>query len=611
MIVNSICGLPASMLRWTAALGVVCSMLLVPHAQAASLEPAVIEPSKTGDPGTAHAFVDRSGVLETRDGLTLRLTTDLGSVRILSLDATTAPVVRYTVRIETDIRAPLAQRLLDNYALRANANSRGVEINGTLPSLNARGSAPGAQFWVQFEVTVPRGYNVEVKTGAGDIETQDVGGAANLFTMGGNIRTGRIGVAGVRLPSSGHVLAKLETQGGHIQVTDVAGDLNAITGGGHINVGNIVGSASLRSGGGHIRAAQIGGRSELETDGGNITVGHAESYVNVRTGGGQIDFGEVRGSVHAQTGGGGIRIMYVSGPMEVESSAGSICLTRVAGAVQAATADGTITAWINPSGGPDSGPGGGPNNLPGAASVHPATVQLAGASQLASGNGDIVVFLPRNLAVNMDALVTQGGEHHIDADPALHLSFQTEKSNSAGPVHAIGVLNGGGIPLKLRTSAGKIRLQFLDSEPSLRESRIREQQERLRVVEPVEPTPVLMEGATPEAKTDWLESWIDRFEVALTGGLGGDPGDFQKRLVFSPHPSYPALAQRAGIQGIVRLQVRATKDGCIEVQKLLEGEPVLAAAAIVAVKQWRAKPAWIKGKQIEVVSTVSFNFQLH
>lgn len=594
MIVNSICGLPASMLRWTAALGVVCTMLLIPHVQAARLEPALIEPSKTGDPGTPHVFVDRSGVLETKDGLTLRLTTDLGSVRILSLDATAAPVVRYTVHIETDIRAPLAQRLLDNYVLRAKADSAGVEINGTLPGLNARGSAPSAQFWVQFEVTLPRGYNVEVKTGAGDIETQDVGGAANLFTMGGNIRTGRIGVAGMRLPSSGHVLAKLETQGGHIQVTDVAGDLNAVTGGGHINVGNIVGSASLRSGGGHIRAAQIGGRSELETDGGNITVGHAESFVNVRTGGGQIDFGEVRGSVRAQTGGGGIRIMYVSGPMEVESSAGSICLTRVAGAVRAATAGGSITAWINP----DAPAGGGP-------------VRLDGTSQLASGNGDIIVFLPRNLAANIEAMVAKGGEHRIEADPALHLVIQMVQANGADSVHATGVLNGGGAPLRLRTATGKIRLQFLDSEPSLRESRIREQQERLRVIEPAEPTLALMEGATPDAKTDWLESWIDRFEVALTGGLREDTEDFQKRLVFSPHPSYPALAQRAGIQGIVRLQVRATKDGRIEVQKLLEGEPVLADAAIVAVKQWRAKPASIKGKQIEVVSTVSFNFQLH
>jgi outer membrane biosynthesis protein TonB len=43
---------------------------------------------------------------------------------------------------------------------------------------------------------------------------------------------------------------------------------------------------------------------------------------------------------------------------------------------------------------------------------------------------------------------------------------------------------------------------------------------------------------------------------------------------------------------------------------LLQGEPVLADAAIAAVKQWRGKPAWINGKQVEVISTVTFNFQL-
>ncbi|HXM91599.1 MAG TPA: energy transducer TonB, partial [Candidatus Dormibacteraeota bacterium] len=352
------------------------------------------------------------------------------------------------------------------------------------------------------------------------------------------------------------------------------------------------------------------------TEGGNITVGKAGNFVQVKTGGGQIDFGEVRGSVHAQTGGGGIRIMYVAGPMEVESSGGSICLTRVAGAVQAATADGTITAWINPSSGPDSGPGGGPSNLPGAASVHPATVQLAGASQLASGNGDIVVFLPRNLAVNIDALVTKGGEHHIEADPALHLSFQTEKSNSAGPVHAIGVLNGGGIPLKLRTSAGKIRLQFLDSDPSLRESRIREQQERLRIVEvaqPVPPGPPVPPQTQQQvdSQTDWLESWLGKLEIAVTGGLREDADDFRNRLTYSPHPVYPELAQRVGIQGVVKLQVRVLKDGRVEVVKVLQGEPALREAAITAVKQWRGKPAWINGKEVEVVSTVTFNFQLN
>src|ERR1700675_3969087 len=360
---------------------------------AAELEP--LEHTKPGEPVTPHAFDQRTGVLETQDGLTLKLSADLGSVRIITLEAGAAPVVRYTVRIETDARAPQAQALLDKYVLRAKATGAGVEIEGALPPQVARAAASGAQFWVQFEIAVPAGYSLDVNTEAGDIETQDVGGTATLITQGGNIRTGRMGVG--RMQNAAHHMhgdnagnsprgsSTLRTEGGHIQVLDVAGNLNVFTGGGHINVGNVTGDAALRSGGGHIRAGTIGGRADLDTDGGNITVGHAGSFVNVRTGGGQIDFGEVRGSVHAQTGGGGIRIMYVAGSMEVESSGGSICLTRVAGAVQAATADGTITAWINPlsgpsSGplsGPDSGPGGGLNSMSGAGNANAGTVQRA------------------------------------------------------------------------------------------------------------------------------------------------------------------------------------------------------------------------------------------
>ena len=611
---------------WVCGLAIIFFVAVFAIRSRAAVELDPLEHTKSGDPVTPHAFDQRTGVLETQDGLTLRLNADLGSVRIVTLEAGAAPAVRYTVHIETDARAPQAQALLDKYVLRAKATPAGVEIEGALPPQAARAAASGAQFWVQFEIAVPAGYSLDVNTGAGDIETQDIGGPATLITQGGNIRTGRIGIGGMQnaarhthdanAGNSARSSSKLRTEGGHIQVLDVAGNLNVFTGGGHINVGNVTGDVALRSGGGHIRAGTIDGRADLDTDGGNITVGHAGSFVNVRTGGGQIDFGEVRGSVHAQTGGGGIRIMYVAGPMEVESSGGSICLTRVAGAVQAATADGTITAWINPSSGPDNGTGGAPSNLPGGASAHPMIVQLAGASQLASGNGDIIVFLPRNLAANIDALVAKGGEHRIEADPALHLSFQTAESNGAGPVHAVGVLNGGGIPLKLRTSAGKIRLQFLDSDPSLRESRIREQQERLRVVDVAQPTPPAspappQTAQQADSQRDWLESWMGRLEVAVTGGLREDADDFRNRLTYSPHPVYPELAQRVGIQGVVKLQVRVQKDGHVEVLKLVQGEPVLAEAAITAVKLWRGKPAWINGKQVEVVSTVTFNFQLN
>jgi len=583
-------------------------VLLAPSMTSGTREPGapVSELTKPGEPTQPRVSANRTGSLQTSDGLTLRLTTDLGSVKIIPLENGSAPVVRYAVHIETDARAPLAQHLLDHYSLNAKSTTAGVEITGNLPPQSAHLS--GAQIWVQFEIDVPRNYSVEVKTEAGDIETGDIGGIATLTTQGGNIRAGHIGagIGNMRNAATDRLVARLETEGGHIQVQDVGGDLRAFTAGGHINAGNIAGDASLRSGGGHIRAGQIGGRADLQTDGGNITVVQAGSLVSVRTGGGQIDFGEVRGSVRAQTGGGGIRIMYVSGPMEVESSAGSICLTRVAGTVRAATAGGTITAWINPDA-PSSG----------------GTVHLPGLSQLTSGNGDIVVFLPRNLAADIDAVVESGGERRIEADPALALQIQNRGN---GPVHAMGALNGGGPPLKLRTTAGKIRLQFLDSEIALRQSLIREQKERLmdrlnsgqftpagfekqQPWNETEPAPVPARGA--EDRGDWIDRWLNTLETTFLGAIREDPDELQRHLVSAPPPAYPEIARRAGVQGIVRLQVHAMKDGRIEVDKILSGSPTLADAAIAAVKQWRVRPFSTGGKPVDVISTVTFNFQLH
>jgi TonB family protein len=570
----------------------------------AALAPTLVEPTRTGDPAPPRISAERSGLLPTKDAQTLRFTTDLGSVRIVPLDPGAAPVVRYLAHLEADPRASQAQELLKQYSLRAKATSSGVEITGALPAPLARVAA-GAQFWIHYVIAVPPGFTVEVSTGAGDIETQDIGGTANLVTQGGNIRTGRIGFRPGSGVSAGHAVAKLRTEGGHIWVADVAGDVNAFTAGGHISAGDISGEATLYSGGGHIHAEHIGGRAQLDTVGGNISVGQAGSLVSVRTGGGQIDFGEVHGSVRAQTAGGGIRVMYVSGPMEVESSGGSICLTRVAGSVRAATGNGTITAWINP----DTTSSGG-------------AVMLPGASQLSSGAGDIVVFLPRNLVATLEATIESGGEHHIEADSGIPLNVQSPAGNGSGAVHATGLLNGGGELLKLRTTAGKIRLHFLDSQIALRESLIRDQKERLAerfddggflpVNNPMgTPNPPPVEFSRSETKGDWLDTMVDRVEAAFLGGVREDPDDFKKRITYSPHPEYPSIARRAGIQGVVLLQVRVGKDGHVEVEKLIEGQPALADAAMAAVKQWRAKPEWSNGKPVDVISTVSFKFQLH
>jgi TonB family protein len=489
---------------------------------------------------------------------------------------------------------PVAHALLQKYVLTAKETPNGVSLVGRLPQLRSIINR-NAQYWVQFQVSVPANFGVEVSTGAGDIETSDLAGRVLLETQGGNIRTGRLGFGPYQSLSVERYAAKLETQGGHITVLDVAGDLDAFTAGGHIQAGNIAGGAKLRSGGGHIRAGQIGGEAHLETEGGNIAVGEAGSYVSVRTGGGQIDFGEVHGSVHAQTGGGGIRVMYVAGPMEVETSGGNICLTHVANTLRAATGNGTITAWIAPDS-PDP--------------KHP--VRLPGASQLSSSTGDIVVFLPRNIMATIDATVDNGGAQRIEADPSLPLNLQTRPE---GSLHAYGALNGGGAVLKLHTTAGKIRLQYLDTETTLRQSMVDEEKERLVSVGFPKGAgtaePPASGGLTPEEKADWVDQWIDWLESKFMGGMREDAEEFKKRLIASPAPEYPQLARKAGLQGVVRMQVRVKTDGSLSVDKIIEGEPALADAATSAIRQWRARPGQLGDKKVDVITTVTFNFQLH
>jgi TonB family protein len=600
------------------------------HAAVAANDPIVVfaQPGKAVDPPGIHLGKDLNGVLRTGENLTLRLNTDLGSVRIVPLEKGVAPAVRYTVHIETDAKEPLASQLLGHYTLTAKSTPAGIEITGNLPQQQAR-AANSAQFWVHFEVAVPASFGLDINTGGGDIVTPDVGGPTSLVTEGGNIVTGRLSTnlaaakdkRGAHASARGvaHDAAKLQTQGGHIQVEGAAGDLSAFTAGGHINTGYIHGEANLHSGGGHIRSAGIGGKAELATEGGNITVGKAGNFVAVKTGGGQIDFGEVRGSVHAQTGGGGIRVMYVSGPMDVESSGGSICLTRVSGAVRAETGSGTITAWINPEA-VEHGGGAGWGN--GSGSGMASSVTLSGASQLTSGAGDIIVFLPRNLAANIEAIVEHGGEHRIEADPALALQIAKSVPGN-GPLKAMASLNGGGPVLKLKTTGGKIKLQYLESETALWDSMMRDQKARMErdlTMLPVadremqwmdnfpatqpEPEP------KPERPSQLSGNWLDELENRVLGGVREDGDQFQKRIMSAPHPAYPELARKAGIEGTVKLQVRMTQDGRIEVIKLVEGDTVLADAAIAAVKQWRGKPVWMNGKPINVISTVSFEFHL-
>jgi periplasmic protein TonB len=81
-------------------------------------------------------------------------------------------------------------------------------------------------------------------------------------------------------------------------------------------------------------------------------------------------------------------------------------------------------------------------------------------------------------------------------------------------------------------------------------------------------------------------------------------------LIHDVSPIYPPVAGRARIEGTVVLLAVIAKDGTVREVRVESGLPVLAQAAINAVKQWRYKPYLLNGEPIEVDSQITINFTL-
>ncbi|MGA7078205.1 MAG: energy transducer TonB [Terriglobales bacterium] len=81
-------------------------------------------------------------------------------------------------------------------------------------------------------------------------------------------------------------------------------------------------------------------------------------------------------------------------------------------------------------------------------------------------------------------------------------------------------------------------------------------------------------------------------------------------LIKKVAPRYPDDAKQAGVQGRVVLQALIDKNGDIQSLTLVSGHPMLAPAAIEAVKKWKYKPYLLEGKPVSVETQIIVNFSL-
>jgi protein TonB len=84
----------------------------------------------------------------------------------------------------------------------------------------------------------------------------------------------------------------------------------------------------------------------------------------------------------------------------------------------------------------------------------------------------------------------------------------------------------------------------------------------------------------------------------------------EANLIHDVTPTYPPEAGRARIEGKVVLLAVIGKDGRVQDVRVESGLPILAQAAMDAVKQWCYRPYLLNGEPVEVDSRITINFTL-
>jgi DUF4097 and DUF4098 domain-containing protein YvlB len=272
-----------------------------------------------------------------------------------------------------------------------------------------------------FVINVPRSLQfAKIETGGGSVNTTGIAGRVELESGGGNIHVDDIG---------SEVL--VETGGGTIEVGSVEGDVNVQTGGGNIKIASAKGEIKAESGAGSVIVLSGLHGAVLETGAGSIRVDKCSGTVKATTGGGSVDLGEIGGPVEIETGAGSIRLASANGRVRAQTGGGSIQLDG-ATSVQAETSAGGIVVKL----------------LSSAATRSNSTLETSA--------GDITVYLANNLAISVRAEIEIANGHTIRSD------FSDIRVSSEGgqwgpkTVTAEGQLNGGGPMLKVRTNSGNV-----------------------------------------------------------------------------------------------------------------------------------------------------------
>jgi hypothetical protein len=358
-----------------------------------------------------------SGLRSSGEGISRLQITGRGKVRVHGERGTHRLSGTFTKRVKAP-NAAAAKSLLDQILVT-------VQNQGSVVMVDISGPETNSPELV-LELTVPRQLKqTSIQTRWGDIEATELDGVVFVESGGGMVRLDGIGQDAIA-----------RTAGGEMRLGRIGGSLNCATGGGTIRADAIGGNAEFSTGGGEIWVREVQGAMRAATAGGNIHVERSGGEVVANSGGGLIEIAQAGGTVVATTTGGSIEVGGGKN-IQCETDAGTIRLKGADGALRAATANGMILAEVRPG----------------------ATL---GHSILAASKGDIIVYLPSNLAVTVKAQSAPGeGPGAGMAGRILSEFGEIHSWRDRRSVRAEGRLNGGGPVLELAVAGGTIHLRRL------------------------------------------------------------------------------------------------------------------------------------------------------
>jgi hypothetical protein len=278
---------------------------------------------------------------------------------------------------------------------------------------------------IHFDVRVPSVFNIDLRTGGGDISLEaPLSGELRGSTGGGSILLGNLGGT-----------IRMETAGGDITAREISGDLTVHTAGGDITIKSIGGVGEVSTAGGEVIVEFAAKSLRVNTAGGDIKIGKVNQESSFSTAGGNIEIGSSQGNISMGTAGGSISMSSGRGRIQANTSAGDVRLEKIEGSVNARTAAGDLNVSLDPA--------------------------IGESSSLSTAAGNIVLRIAESVKATITAR-SRGPVFDFDDEGAdfIRSDFpvnRPEKRRKGGEGEVI--LNGGGHKIRLETNMGVIEIR--------------------------------------------------------------------------------------------------------------------------------------------------------